>query len=58
MTFFFQTNTIRVIFKKNIMNLPSFIMAVNCRFCFEVHDKRASVHDKSSTQRRGLIKAF
>ena len=31
MTFFFQTNTIRVILK-NVLALPSFIMAVNGRF--------------------------
>jgi len=32
MTFFFQTNTIRVIFE-NVLALPSFIMAVNGCFC-------------------------
>jgi len=36
MTFFFKTNTIRVILK-NVLALPSFKRAVNGRFCFEVH---------------------
>jgi len=44
MAFFFQMNTVRVILK-NALALPSFIMALNGCFCFEVH-KSASIHHK------------
>ncbi|MGL5643718.1 MAG: hypothetical protein ACRCW3_03010, partial [Metamycoplasmataceae bacterium] len=42
MTFFFQTNTIGVTLK-NVLSLPSFIMAVNGSPKFEAQ-KSASIH--------------
>jgi len=57
MTIFFQTNTVRDIFK-NTFALPSFIMVVNGGPYFEAN-KNASIHHKSNPySSRGLIKAF
>jgi len=42
MTFFFQTNAIlHIKMFKNALALPSFKMAVNGCFCFDVHHKSA-----------------
>jgi len=57
MIIFYQTNTIGDSFK-NILSLPSFIMAVNGGRDFEAPKKASIRHKINPYSSRGLIKAF